>query len=45
MNQQTIEKMKTMKLTGMVQAFQSSLTSGKATTCTADELLSILVDA
>lgn len=34
-----------MKLTGMVQAFCTSLESGKATSCTADELLSILVDS
>ena len=45
MNEQTIEKMKTMKLTGMAQAFRTSLESGKATTCTADELLSILIDS
>ena len=45
MNEQTLEKMKTMKLMGMAQAFRTSLESGKTSTCTADELLSILVDS
>ena len=45
MNEQTISKMKTMKLMGMVNAFRTSLESGKATTCTGDELLSILIDS
>ncbi|MBK7853221.1 MAG: ATP-binding protein [Bacteroidetes bacterium] len=45
MNEQTIQKMKTMKLTGMAQAFRSSLESGKATQCTADELLAMLIDS
>jgi DNA replication protein DnaC len=45
MNEQTINKMKTMKLMGMVNAFRTSLESGKATTCTGDELLSILIDS
>jgi DNA replication protein DnaC len=45
MNEQTIKRMKIMKLTGMVQAFCTSLESGKAASCTADELLSILVDS
>lgn len=34
-----------MKLTGMAQAFRSSLESGKATQCTADELLAMLIDS
>ncbi len=45
MNDQTIEKMKTMKLFGMVRSFRTSLESGKAEKCTADELLSILIDS
>ena len=45
MNDQTIEKMRTMKLHGMVRAFRTSLQSGKAEKSTADELLSILVDS
>jgi DNA replication protein DnaC len=45
MNEQTIEKMKTMKLYGMVRAFRTSLESGTAEKCTADELLSMLVDS
>jgi DNA replication protein DnaC len=45
MNDQTIEKMKTMKLYGMVRAFRTSLESGKAEKCSADELLSMLIDS
>ncbi|CAN5482405.1 IS21-like element helper ATPase IstB [soil metagenome] len=45
MNDQTIEKMKTMKLHGMVRAFLTSLESGNAEKCTADELLSMLIDS
>ena len=45
MNDQTIERMRTMKLHGMVRAFRTSLESGKAEKSTADELLSILVDS
>jgi DNA replication protein DnaC len=45
MNDQTIDKMRTMKLHGMVRAFRTSLESGKAEKSTADELLSILVDS
>jgi len=45
MNDQTIEKMRIMKLFGMVRAFRTSLESGKAEKCTADELLSMLIDA
>lgn len=45
MNQETIEKMKTMRLLGMVDAFRLSLESGKAESWTADELLRHLVDA
>jgi DNA replication protein DnaC len=45
MNDQTIEKMRIMKLFGMVRAFRTSLESGKAEKCTADELLSMLIDS
>jgi DNA replication protein DnaC len=45
MNEQTIEKMKTMKLYGMVRAFRTSLESGMAEKNTADELLSLLIDS
>ena len=44
MNEQTIEKMKTMKLFGMVRAFRTSLESGHAEH-TADEMVSLLVDS
>lgn len=45
MNEQTMDKMKTMKLHGMVRAFRTSLESGNADKCTADELLSMLIDS
>lgn len=45
MNDQTIEKMRTMKLYGMVRAFRTSLESGNTEKCTADELLSTLIDS
>lgn len=45
MNDQTIEKMRTMKLYGMVRAFRTSLESGNAEKCTADELLSMLIES
>lgn len=45
MNDQTIEKMRTMKLYGMVRAFRTSLESGNAEKTTADELLSMLIDS
>ena len=45
MNDQTMEKMKTMKLHGMVRAFCTSLESGNAEKWTADELLSLLIDS
>lgn len=40
-----MEKMKTMKLHGMVRAFCTSLESGNAEKWTADELLSLLIDS
>jgi DNA replication protein DnaC len=45
MNEQTMEKMKTMKLHGMVRAFRTSLEAGKADNWTADELVSMLIDS
>lgn len=45
MNEQTMEKMKTMKLHGMVRAFRTSLDSGQADKYTADEMVSMLVDS
>lgn len=45
MNEQTMEKMKAMKLYGMVRSFTTSLEAGNADTYTADELLSMLIDA
>ena len=45
MNDQTIEKMKSMKLHGMVRAFRTSLESGHAEKHTSDELLSLLIDS
>ena len=45
MNEQTMEKMKTMKLHGMVRAFRTSLEAGNADTYTADELLGMLIDS
>lgn len=45
MNEQTLEKMKTMKLHGMVRAFCTSLETDKAETQTVDEFLEMLVDS
>ena len=45
MNEQTIEKMKTMKLHGMVRVFQTSLELGNVDKWTADELVSTLIDS
>lgn len=45
MNEQTMEKMKTMKLHGMVRAFRTSLEAGNADNWTADELVSMLIDS
>ena len=45
MNEQTMERMKKMKLHGMVRAFRTSLESGNAEKWTADELLSMLIDS
>ena len=45
MNEQTIEKMKTMKLHGMVGVFQTSLELGNVDKWTPDELVSMLIDS
>jgi DNA replication protein DnaC len=45
MNEQTMEKMKTMKLHGMARAFRTSLEAGNAEAYTADELLCMLIDS
>jgi DNA replication protein DnaC len=45
MNEQTIEKMRTMKLFGMVRSFRTSLESGKTEKYTPDEFLGMLVDS
>lgn len=45
MNDQTLERMKTMKLYGMVRAFRTSLDALTAEPVTPDEMLSLLVDS
>ena len=45
MNEHTIEKMKTMKLYGMVRSFRTTLEAGNADQYTADELLAMLVES
>lgn len=45
MNDQTIEKMKTMKLYGMLQTFRTSLENQSNTSLTTDEFISMLVQA
>ena len=45
MNEQTLSRMRQMKLHGMVRAFLTSLESEKAESYTADELLSMLIDS
>lgn len=45
MNEQTLEKMKQMKLHGMARAFLTSLGAGKQEQYTPDELLSMLIDS
>ena len=43
--QQTLEKMKSLRLPGMLQAYSSSIDSQGHLQLTADELLSMLIDA
>jgi DNA replication protein DnaC len=45
MNEETIKKMKHLKLHGMARAFRTSLESGKKESYTADELLSVMIDS
>lgn len=45
MNDQVIEKMRTMKLYGMVRAFRTSLESTRPENLTVDEFLAMLVDS
>lgn len=45
MNDGTIEKMKAMKLHGMIRAFKSSLDSARPEHQTADELLAMLIES
>ena len=45
MNDQTLNQMKLMKLHGMANAFASNVESGKLEKYTADELISLLIDA
>jgi DNA replication protein DnaC len=45
MNEQTVEKMRTMKLFGMVRAFRTSLDSGNTEKYTPDEFLAMLIDS
>lgn len=45
MNQDTIDKMKHMKLYGMTRAFMTTFASGKDESFTPDELLALLIDA
>jgi DNA replication protein DnaC len=44
MNEQTMNRMKTMKLHGMLRAFQTSIESEKSSTYTPDEMVAYLVD-
>lgn len=45
MNEQTIDKMKTMKLYGMLQTFRTSLENQSNTSLTQDEFIAMLVQA
>lgn len=45
MNETTLQKMKQMKLYGMVAAFKTSLEDGRKVNLTADEMISFLVEA
>jgi hypothetical protein len=45
MTQETLEKLKKLKLLGMVRAYQTSLESDRLLELSADELLSMLVEA
>jgi len=45
MNTKTLEKMSTMKLTGMARAFRSTLEKEGMQDLTADEMISQLIEA
>lgn len=45
MNEQTLQRMRQLKLHGMAKAFQANLESGKTENYTADELLSLLLES
>jgi DNA replication protein DnaC len=45
MNAEIIDKMKELKFTGMLRAFQTSIESGKMNDLTADEMVGFLVEA
>ncbi|MFI5150793.1 MAG: IS21-like element helper ATPase IstB [Bacteroidia bacterium] len=45
MNEETLEKMKKLKLFGMYRLFKTSLESGKMEDCTPDEMVSHLMDS
>ncbi len=45
MNEQTLEKMRTMKLYGMVRNFRTSLESVNSEKYTPDEFIAMLIDA
>ncbi len=45
MNAETIEKMRKMKLLGMLRAFKTSLESGKTENYTSDEMISFLIES
>jgi len=45
MNEQTLEKMKRMKLLGMHRAFKTSIESGKTEDYTSDEMVSYLINS
>ena len=44
MNEQIIEKMKTLKFYGMLRAFRTSLESGEMNNLTTDEMVAHLID-
>lgn len=44
MNEQVIEKMKTMKFNGMLRAFRSSFETGTISTMTSDEMIAHLIE-
>ena len=45
MNEQTLQKMKQMKFYGMASAFRTTIEEGRSSALTADEMVSLLVEA